>query len=137
MILIRDCSFSKLTNLQNLSFNGNKLREIPSVFKHLTKLKHLNMRGQLITAIPDGVLDQLSALTVASFSQNKIKKMPSQGYEKLASLKELYLFSTSITELPDGLCMLPKIETLEISDNKLQKLPKMFGNLTTLKTVIG
>ena len=52
---------------------------------------------------------------------------------KLTNLKELYLGSNSITNIPPEICQLSKLEKLYLNANRLETLPKEIGKLTNLQ----
>lgn len=79
-------SFTQLTKLLHFRCNQNRLSTLPDL-RHFTQLRSLNVWGNRISELPDGMLANMQQLTLLDLSYNKLSIMPSELEE--GSLKEL------------------------------------------------
>ena len=141
--------FFESKSLQNISKLGGKLK-LNKSFCSLINLKTLNLGAVHVTSLPKdfGNLGQLEVLHL----NTRIKKLPTSFsnltslkklavYNKLinidvdfpASLQEIDFRGNKLTEIPESLFLLPKLQHLDISDNPFTELPFVKNN--TLKTL--
>ncbi|KAL4619482.1 hypothetical protein ACB092_06G082200 [Castanea dentata] len=110
-------------NLSTLLLQGNKsLKNVPdSLFKHLHRLKVLDLSNTAIESLPNSVfsLENLTTLRL-SWCEN-LKQVPSLA--KLTALRKLDLEGTGITEVPDGLEMLVNLKFLNLNASELKVMP--------------
>nr|XP_006823254.1 PREDICTED: uncharacterized protein LOC100370876 [Saccoglossus kowalevskii] len=135
---------SNLTSLESLNLADNSFENYPSVLSHLENLVTLNLNHNKLTAMHislvnikelDASHNNLVAIpnTVSQASQltNKINDDPSITLD-LKSLKVLRLTHNKLTSIPSVDSLL-ELTVLDISDNKLQKIPKQIRILKNLK----
>ena len=141
--------FFESKSLQDISKLGGKLK-LNKSFCSLINLKTLNLGAVHVTSLPKdfGNLGQLEVLHL----NTRIKKLPTSFsnltslkklavYNKLinidvyfpASLQEIDFRGNKLTEIPESLFLLPKLQHLDISDNPFTELPFVKNN--TLKTL--
>ena len=142
--------FFESKSLQDISKLGGKLK-LNKSFCSLINLKTLNLGAVHVTSLPKdfGNLGQLEVLHL----NTRIKKLPTSFsnltslkklavYNKLinidvdfpASLQEIDFRGNKLTEIPESLFLLPKLQHLDISDNPFTELPFVKNNaLKTLK----
>ena len=72
-------------------------------FAGLTGLRPgLYLGHNSLTALPDGVFDELSSLEVLSLTHNSLTALPDGVFDELSSLEVLSLAHNDLTALPDG-----------------------------------
>ena len=143
--------FFESKSLQDISKLGGKLK-LNKSFCSLINLKKLNLGAVHITSLPKdfGNLVQLEELLL---NDTSIKKLPA-SFSNLTSLKKLAVWKKLITididfpdslqeidfranklsEIPESLFLLPKLQHLDISDNPFTEIPFVKNNaLKTLK----
>lgn len=87
---------------------GSRLKELPSSFFRLYKLKHVNLSGNQLGQLPKEI-------------------------GNLKQLEVLNLHSNQLTQLPESIAKLTQLQVLDLEDNLLTGLPKGIGNLYQLK----
>lgn len=133
---------SKLTKLIEQINNGDKsmakvdlsncnLTDFPDVlFELVDTLEFLNMGGNQLSSLPDQIV-QFKKLRIMFFAQNKFQTFPAV----LGQLPALYMisFKSNMVEFISEEALSPSVSWLILTDNKIQKLPKSIGKLTTLR----
>lgn len=112
-----DQKLKKLINLEVLNLSHNKLTDL-KYFPHLTKLTHLNLKGNLIDSFTAKHLP--ITLTHLDISHNKIEELP-QDITRLNSLKHLDLHGNSFTCSRDS---------LDVRDSLLEQHVHISGKVT-------
>ncbi|XP_035520723.1 leucine-rich repeat serine/threonine-protein kinase 2 [Morone saxatilis] len=146
-----------LTSLTRLDLQGNQLQSLPVELLSLLSLSMLNVSrncvGPLLTFDSTVTCPSLRQLNL---SFNKITTFPHELGRAMHQLEELFLEGNSISELcvplclpeiklldvsknsmesisPDFLTGCPKLETLNVSMNKICSLSHLSSKITTLK----
>lgn len=149
-------------SLRELNLRNNKLTSIPrSALDRLQRLRELNLSHNLICEIrgeTDFPLNLLSTLKLLDLSHNSLTSLDQYSFRLLASLQHLDLRSNNIfilnqmtfhasppIELDLGMVSTnksssdippPSLEYLNLSDNRLDKIPfSTIHNLTTLRVL--
>lgn len=125
-------NLTRAVNLTHLDLSNNLLVDIDDVdFSCFPNLKVLDMQGNRLNSLPDGIA-QLKSLTVLNLSSNNITEL-NPNLCTITSLKELDLSFNRITALPKTIGELKKLEKLLITNNYLTKtLPATFKDLIAL-----
>ena len=96
--------FSGLVNLETLDVSGNALTALPDgVFSGLVNLETLDVSGNALTALPDGVFSGLVNLETLDVSGNALTALPASVFNGLANLVTLDVADNALTALPEGL----------------------------------
>uniref|UniRef100_I3J7H6 non-specific serine/threonine protein kinase n=1 Tax=Oreochromis niloticus TaxID=8128 RepID=I3J7H6_ORENI len=146
-----------LKNLTRLDLQGNQLQSLPQELLSLPSLSMLNASrncvGPQLTFDPEVTCPKLKQLNL---SFNKITTFPFELGRTMHTLEELYMEGNCITELCTPLCLpeiklldvskngvenisadflrsCPKLETLNVSMNKLCSLSRLPSKIMTLK----
>nr|XP_012778280.2 leucine-rich repeat serine/threonine-protein kinase 2 isoform X1 [Maylandia zebra] len=146
-----------LKNLTRLDLQGNQLQSLPQELLSLPSLSMLNASrncvGPQLTFDPAVTCPSLKQLNL---SFNKITTFPFELGRNLHMLEELYMEGNCITELCTPLCLpeiklldvsknsvenisadflssCPKLETFNVSMNKLRSLSRLPAKVMTLK----
>lgn len=117
--------FEPLSNLVKLNLSGNLLEDIPDGLHHLHNLKYLNFADNYITNLKK-LPSNLKHLTTINFNNNKIDDL--DGLQKLKSVQRIDLRRNKLSDMNKlrGLIQLiadpdSELNNILISSNKLQK----------------
>lgn len=124
-------SLRKLTWLNDLYVQGNKISHIPEWLGELSELQSLLLFDNPIETLPKS-LSQLSQLETL-FLTNGTPAAANEVIASLSSLKELSLQTFGLTHFPDWLRSLGKLERLFVGNNKLKEIPEWIGELSHLE----
>jgi Leucine-rich repeat (LRR) protein len=140
--------FKNLVNLEDLMINGvNNTENIEAVF-NLPNLKKLEILGKELTFLKFG-LSKLKKLVTLNLTVVHLKELP-EDFIHLPALKEfsyigLYAFYVDNYDNPDykpnvnwsqifsQLSKVPTLQTVNLSDNSIQKYDANIGLLTQIK----
>ena len=102
----------------------------PDVCARLSTVRALLLSQNLIGTLPAVAWSSLGELRELDLSDNRLASLPSDGLCSLRSLRVLRLARQRgpkgerlLTELPDALGALPRLEELDVSGNALTELP--------------
>ncbi|EHQ89494.1 leucine-rich repeat domain-containing protein [Desulfosporosinus youngiae] len=158
--LVDRINLSQLKKLTTLNINHVPFQRLPSGFKDLIKLEHLDVSSSRFERFFDentnsdeqqGIKKVLSNLKSLNLSSSKISSLPKISFPKLetlnmsntviknvpgcyipASLKQFHMRSCNIEELK-GVGALEHLETLDISLTAIKELPEEMVCIKTLK----
>ncbi|XP_071953721.1 uncharacterized protein [Antedon mediterranea] len=132
-----------ISSLLKLRLDENDIRKIGgSSFRNLNKLQILSLKRNGLKSINNIVGSaqngrQLRQLEYLYLSQNRIKNVSSRVWKAMSNLKELWLDSNEISEVPPGLNKLTNLQKLVLRDNKIVSVDfDMFTPLSKLSIVI-
>ena len=142
-VVIPKDAWSKLINLEILSFKNDHLKEIPQEIGFLKNLKVLDLSGNDFTSLPKSLseLNHLEELFLndekyLQFDKNKktlnlpknlrilhleddnLNNLPKEVYE-LQNLESLFLNHNNFIEVPKDLQALKNLRKLDFHDNKI------------------
>jgi len=132
---IPDC-ITHCINLASIVAKHNLLDEdsFPKNFSQLTKLKELNISGNLLTRVPYEILE-LNSLAALHLGANRINFVPKEICW-LKKLEVLYLGGNMITEIPTEIGELTHLKVFVLCDNRLEEIPASVCNLKQLKSLL-
>ncbi|KAG0132059.1 hypothetical protein HOY82DRAFT_538973 [Tuber indicum] len=122
-----DPSISRLTNLEILELQENRLESLPSSLGQLSKLHILNISHNIIQSIPFVSLlgCQLHELTA---SNNKLRgTLFPHGVTRLDSLHLLDIRNNHISNFSEDVIVLPSLQQLFATNNGLLSFPSVVG----------
>lgn len=111
---------SQILPLRDLRLGGNLLYgKMDSCFSALENLEILDLKGNGITSLPDG-LERLTRLRVLNINENAFESLPFKTFAKLP-LIELLAHKNKLagTLLDVEVETLPHLQTLDVSNNQL------------------
>lgn len=117
-------TFLGLDNLTVLNLSKNQLFGLPKdIFNPLVKLENLNLSGN--------ELEQLD------LSEDKLRSPQPNLFSPLISIQFLNLSDNLLTKIPDNICTLPTLKSLNLSKNQIQSLPEeeYWLNMTSLENL--
>ena len=104
----------QLQNLSHLDLRSNSLQSVEGLGQ-LENLSSLDLRNNKLQSVEG--LGQLANLSSLYLSFNQLESV--EGLGQLESLSSLYLRNNLLQSLPEELFLLPKLECLDIEDNKI------------------
>ncbi|NXX04655.1 MFHA1 protein, partial [Larus smithsonianus] len=130
-----------LGELDALNLSGRGLEELPEeVGAALSGLRVLSLRRNRLGRLPAAALRHLSRLAELDLSHNRLRGLGDGG--ALAGLRGLRKLSLSHNELgaegpglPPRLAELGRLEELDLSFNRLRRLPEGLGHLRHLRAL--
>ncbi|KAK2888708.1 hypothetical protein Q8A67_014083 [Cirrhinus molitorella] len=126
-------SLKKLVNLAVLELTGCGLERIPSAVFSLSHLQELDLRENRLTTVEEILsLQHCRRLTALKLWHNDISYIP-EHIGKLRALETLDVSWNKIRRLPPRLCYCTKLRHLDLSHNQLTSLPSEIGILQCLQ----
>ncbi|XP_064857441.1 volume-regulated anion channel subunit LRRC8C [Oncorhynchus nerka] len=126
-------SLKKLTNLASLELIGCELERIPSAVFSLSSLQELDLKENKLTTVEEILsLQHCRRLVTLRLWHNGITYIP-EHIAKLKSLETLNVSWNKIRKLPSRLFYCTKLRHLNLSHNQLTSLPAEVGILQSLQ----
>ena len=123
---------ARLTGLRSLILEQNMFESIPRVLRHMECLEVLDFSlnpVDLTEPFPRAWEERLKELLF----QHRSISMVHSTIGRLTSLTKLHISrATSLTELPQSICLLKNLKQLIIYDNQLKVLPSNLGRCKKL-----
>lgn len=130
------------SELHSLFVDHNQIEHIPRVVKRNgavgdgSKMVDLRLQKNLICEIEEGQLfSQWPQLTNILLNNNRLTQLP-EDVGCLTRIEELYLQCNQLTSLPSSIGQLTQLKELDLYSNKLQTIPNEIGKLTLLKKLM-
>jgi len=126
--------FSKLKNLEELSFFNNTLINIPPSIVKLKKLKKIEFLNNYLKDLPYG-FSQLENLEIVNFSGHAFSSFPEQILD-IPWLVDVNLSGSRFTTLdilPENISNLSKLQKLNLSSNLIWNIPISISELKNLE----
>ncbi|XP_065658516.1 uncharacterized protein LOC136083035 [Hydra vulgaris] len=116
--------------VQKLNLSSNKLQEVPEELFRLPKLRSINLLENKLRHLPN-VKEWSPSLTTITLKSNLLETFPSNVEGLL--VKYLNLASNRLDCVPESICNLKCLKTLDISQNvDIHSLPVSMGKLSKL-----
>lgn len=119
--------------LKTLNLSSNKIEELPTL-QFLEKLEDLNLRNNKLKIMPD--VSNCVKLHSLDLSQNAITELDGKVFNNLMVLRVLYLSENKLQSLPDEICNLAALISLDVSCNSLTELPSKLCTLKRLRYLL-
>ncbi len=119
-----------LKNLESLSITNSKITEIPTFFKKLTQLKELDFSTNDIKELPF-LLSEMPNLNKLVLNGNK-KLLIDKIFGNKNNLRELELIACNLKNIPDSILNCEKLEKINLFANKLELLSEKILQLPNL-----
>lgn len=124
-------SISNWNSVTRFNVSDNALDgALPDAVSGFTQLSELNISNNSFTALPDSI-GRLFNLQTLEADNNLLDSIPS-SISKLVNLYRLVLTNNNLTTLPD-LGTMPALWDLQLSNNRISRLPEKFGHLIKVK----
>ncbi|KAM4721345.1 volume-regulated anion channel subunit LRRC8D [Rhinophrynus dorsalis] len=126
-------SLKKMMNVAELELQNCELERIPHAIFSLTNLQELDLKANSIRTIEEVISFQhLKRLTCLKLWHNKIVNIP-QSISQVKNLESLYLSNNKLESLPAALFHLQKLRHLDVSYNCITAIPLEIGLLQNLQ----
>ena len=128
---IQSSSFEGMADLNTLQLHANVIEDVGGVFKGLKSLHMLDMRKNRLRKIPDSLPERLQQLYLEF---NNIESVPTGFLTMYPKLQFVRLAHNKLTDkgLPSNVFNISTLVELDLSFNKLEKIPVVSGNLENL-----
>lgn len=124
-------SIGNLSNLKELRLDRNQINSIPASIGNLSCLEEINFCDNNISTIPKNI-NNLTSLKNFLFRHNPLTEFPC--LENLSNLETLVLDRCNLTgDIPESICSLTNLKSLQLTGNELSGYPKNIGNLSSLE----
>ncbi|MBP7738238.1 MAG: leucine-rich repeat domain-containing protein [Spirochaetes bacterium] len=123
--------FTNLASLASLYLARNGLMEIPPQIFSLKRLMSLDLSGNRIARVPEEIRN-LQRLAILDFSNNRLSEFPA-SILSLTGLYSLDLSGNGIASIPAGISRLENCAKLDISHNRLTRFPAEVLKMKKLK----
>jgi Leucine-rich repeat (LRR) protein len=122
-------SIGRLTALERLDLGGHQVHQLPASLGQLTRLKFLNLN-------PRGYKNQQKLMYYGTRVYHE-KQALEVAYEKSGRLAEAknFLPGAWLRRLPAELAALTQLETLDLSNNRLETFPEWVGGCGALRVL--
>ena len=120
-----------LPNLRKLEIINIKIKKLPDSIINCEKLYHLYIDTNIKDFELSSQIGVLSKLDYLELSGLGIKNINFE-FTNLKNLKEIMIFNTNITKIPDSICECFKLKDLTITESPITELPINIGQLTAL-----
>jgi Leucine-rich repeat (LRR) protein len=115
-------TFSGLAALENLNVGGNKLKTLPKT-DQWTNLAEFKCHQNTLVMLP--TFAGMTALTFLKMDMNRaLRELPEFG-DGMNALTHLEVNSCDFSALPDSICSMTALETLNCQGNKITQLPAL------------
>eukprot|EP00605_Chrysophyceae_sp_TOSAG23-4_P001029 GSChrysophyteH1.ASY1.ANO1.1131.1 assembled CDS len=126
-------SAAKLTNLEELNLDGNQVVSVgEGIVDNWTKLRSFSMQDNGLTAVPEGITNWTN-IEFLNLKNNAIAALPESITDKWKHIKKIYLGSNALTALPEEIGNFDQLIELDVSNNALEALPNSLGLLYELE----
>ena len=110
-------SIASLQNFEKLDIWGSdfKLTKIPDIFSNMKELQDFSFAGNMVLDLPPSIynLTKLRSLGIGSTGITTLD----EKIENLKNLKRLDIYDNLLSKLPDAVFTLPSLEILNIEEN--------------------
>ncbi|HET9989788.1 MAG TPA: leucine-rich repeat domain-containing protein, partial [Kofleriaceae bacterium] len=120
----------ELVELEVLQLGGGQLTTLPATLARCAKLRKINLYNNRLTQLPAVILE-LTGLRELVLGKNQLTAI--DGIAALRELESLDLAQNPIVRLPDDFVALTKLTSLNLAGTKLQALPERFCELDQLE----
>uniref|UniRef100_A0A182K0G6 Leucine rich immune protein (Coil-less) n=1 Tax=Anopheles christyi TaxID=43041 RepID=A0A182K0G6_9DIPT len=120
-------------------FDNNNLTRIPTGIENLPNLTDLQLPNNLLTVVDLRRFDRSTKLQRINLASNRLRNVlvSDPGRVTIPNLEQLDISNNLLTQLEYARWDLPKLSTLTIAFNRLQRLPDLFSLFPQLKRAIA
>jgi len=134
--LIDEDSLKNCTNLDQLWFNHNKIRELPQnlLFKN-SKLTYIRIYNEQLTSLAENLFQNQFNLKDLILDNNQMNFLPSNIFRSLVKLESIYLNDNKLESInPEWFVNLKNLKWILLHGNQISEIPsKCFDQLKNLE----
>ena len=119
-----------LPKLSQFYFVRNTMEKLPDALVAL-KLTYLNLDGNRIAALPDGI-GTMTTLKWLRLNNNQLSELP-QSCSGLKDLRRVYLRGNKFKAVPEALKGLPALEDIALDGNQIETVPDWLVSMASLR----
>lgn len=129
-------NLSRLNNkLKVIDLSSNKLRFLPTEILLLTNLVTLNLKGNLLEALPNDVPNKSDKASKGFTNSPNLRIANTMSWSNFSKLEELNVSDNKLRRLPDNLGACKNLKSLIIIGNQLCEIPASLANLGGLESL--
>ena len=121
--------------MKAIDLSQNKIKVLPSEILLLSNLTHLNLKSNLLEFLPDDQRSRDGKSKRTYHASPNIRRANTMSWINLSKLEDLNISDNKIIRLPDSLGFCSKLKNLLINSNKLCDIPASFSELTNLESL--
>ena len=129
-------SLSSLLNLEVLNLSENALETLPMDLGLCGSLRSLILDGNKLSELPR-CLGSLRDLRVLSLANNDIRQLTGSVLSGMRNLARLVVSHNQLSQLPEEIRNLQRLQLLDVSHNHLTSLPSVVGECTQLRKILA
>jgi len=116
----------------NLSNGG--LQSFPLELLSLKGITHLNLSKNNIIELPESIFE-LRNLEYLNVSYNNLIEIPEEPFSRLSKLRNLNIGNNNFIIFPNAICFLKNLEILDFENNQIIEIPRRLAKLPKLKSL--
>ncbi|KAI0129698.1 hypothetical protein BJ170DRAFT_692364 [Xylariales sp. AK1849] len=120
-----DSCFAALENLEILDLRGNEISALPDGFEKLSRLRILNVNDNALVSLPFGTLANMPLTELLAHRNKLTGTLIDPEVDSLPQLQTLDVSANQLSFLATAALSLPSLLQLTISMNRIQALPDM------------
>ncbi|XP_066932764.1 leucine-rich repeat-containing protein 40-like [Clytia hemisphaerica] len=121
-------------SLSEINISHNRITALPALIGDLSKLTFIDLSNNMLQALPEEI-KVLPHLLQIVLSFNRFTTMPKPMFE-MKSLQTILMANNQLSDIDvDGLLQLKTVQTLDLSNNNIARIPPQLGNVEWLKSL--
>ncbi|XP_045163544.2 leucine-rich repeat-containing protein 15-like [Mercenaria mercenaria] len=116
--------FQGLINLETISLNGNKIKEIGQIFRNTPALNSLRLGNNEIETIEEENFEKNNMIKMLDLSNNKISSIHGNAFKNMDMLRYLIISNNPITTLSDLTFSSTMLSLADFSNCQLESVPR-------------
>uniref|UniRef100_A0AC34G629 Leucine-rich repeat-containing protein 57 n=1 Tax=Panagrolaimus sp. ES5 TaxID=591445 RepID=A0AC34G629_9BILA len=115
--------------LRSLDLSQNRITQLPQFFGTFEILKQLHLNANGLKSLPEE-LGNLKKLEILILSNNNLTEIP-EALVGCINLTTLKVDGNHLTAFPTCICLLPRLDIVDLSMNQIETIPDEIGQINT------